>query len=55
MASEGGSILPIGIGDSGDVDSRSLGESAFFVSERGDPVLKEVAGVTLNERNSASR
>jgi hypothetical protein len=43
VAREGWSVLPVVIGDSRDVDSSSLGESAFFLSERGILLLKEVA------------
>jgi hypothetical protein len=43
IAREGWSVLPVVIGDSRDVDSSSLGESAFFLSERGILLLKEVA------------
>ena len=35
-------VLPSVIGDSGDVDRGSLGESAFFLSKRGVILLKEV-------------
>jgi hypothetical protein len=36
-------VLPIVIGDSGDVDGSFVGESAFFLSKRGVLLLKEVA------------
>ena len=41
FAIEGWSLLSIDIGDSGDVDSSSLGESAFFLSKCGVLLLKE--------------
>jgi hypothetical protein len=49
LRAQGWSILPIVIGDSSDIDSNSLGESAFFLSERGVLLLKEAAnqGIVL--------
>ena len=39
------SVLPIVIGDSGDVDRSSLCESAFFLSKRDVLPLKEIQGI----------
>lgn len=46
IASAGWSVLPSVIGDSNDIDSSSLGESAFFLSER-NHFFSEVSADTL--------
>ena len=50
-------MLPIGIGDSGDVDRSSLCESAFFLSKRDVLPLKEIAnqGIDRLRRRLAYR